>query len=129
MKISATVPNQPEVSIEYDIPASLDAKISKFGRESVNKAAGSGLAGAAYVKLRQLMTPKKGNAPESAEAIQAAMAVWLPDQQAKEAAAKRVARAEAMLADLSPEERKAALARYARALQPAQPAAASASKK
>ena len=116
MKISAKTKNHEAVSAEANIPSTLEEKVALFGEDVVNGAAEDSLIITVQALMRRMMTEKvdkdgKVTSPEaSPEEIQAAVANWRPDvrtmvrQTAFEKAASSVEK-------LSPEERKALLAK------------------
>ena len=118
MKIQAkTKENPTPVVVEVDIPATLDALVSKFGADIVASNAVDSLVITVQAIMRRMMVPKvdkdgKVTAPASTvEQIQAAVAAWKPD--VRTVAVKQTAfeKATSSLAQLTPDERKALLAR------------------
>lgn len=125
MKITATIseatakklgiPRAP-VSAEVNIPATLAEKVKAFGEDVVNGAAEDALVISAQALMRRMMVPKfdkegKKTADASSPAeIAKAVAEWRPDVKTvvRQSAFERAA---SSLDKLTPEERKALLAK------------------
>lgn len=125
MKITATIseatakklgiPRAP-VSAEVNIPATLAEKVKAFGEDVVNGAAEDALVISAQALMRRMMVPKfdkegkkTADASNPAE-IAKAVAEWRPDVKTvvRQTAFERAA---SSLDKLTPEERKALLAK------------------
>lgn len=124
MKITATISEatakklnveRKPVSVEVNIPPTLDEKVKLFGADVVNGAADDALVISVQALMRRMMVPKVGKdgkvtAPASTEAqIQAAVTAWKPDVRSvvRQTAFEKV---QSSLGGLTPEQRKQLLA-------------------
>lgn len=92
MKISAKTKAKPTpVTVDYDVPETLDAQVAKFGKEVVAAHAGGSIVISGQAFIRRHIA--KGSTPAQ---IQEAMKTWKPDvrsavkQSAFEKAAKSI---------------------------------------
>lgn len=117
MKISARTKGHPTpVAVECNIPGSLADKVKLFGEDVVNASAEDSLIITVQALMRRLMEPTKskdGKVTREAQTptqIQAAVAAWKPDVRSvvRQSAFEK---ASSSLDKLSPEERKALLAK------------------
>jgi hypothetical protein len=106
MKISAKTQEKPTpVSVEYDIPEGLEALYTRFGEDVVAKAA----QGAIIISLQAFMRRHIEKGTPHAE-LQNEVTKWMPDVRTitKQTAFEKATSA---LDKLTPEERKALLAK------------------
>lgn len=104
------------VEVEVDIPASLAEKVTKFGEDVVNGAVEDSLVISVQALMRRMMVPKTNKegkvtkTPSSREEIQKAVDEWKPDVRSviRQSAFER---ATSTLEKMTPEERKALLAK------------------
>ena len=104
------------VTVECNIPATLADKVKLFGEDVVNSAVEDSLVISVQSIMRRMMSPKFDKAgkktadPSSAAQIQAAVTAWKPDVKSvvRQSAFEK---ASSSLEKLTPEERKALLAK------------------
>jgi len=126
MKIVATVSEKTaakfnmkpsKVEVDCNIPATLADKVKAYGEDVVNGAAEDALVISVQAIMRRMMLPKVDKAgkvtapPSSAADIQAAVTAWKPDVRTGAVRQTAFERATATLDKLTPEEKKALLAR------------------
>lgn len=116
MKISAKSGKMAPITVECNIPATLAEKVKLFGEDVVNASSEDSLIIAVQALMRRLMTGKVDkagkviSAGKSATEIQATITAWRPDVRTlvRQSAFEK---ASSSLEKLSPEERKALLAK------------------
>lgn len=122
MKISAKTKAKPTpVTVDYDVPDTLEAQVTKFGKEVVAAHAGGSIVISGQAFIRRHIA--KGSTPAQ---IQEAMKTWKPDVRSavKQTAFEKAARS---LAGLSEAERAQLLKDLqAKVGQPGKPALKSA---